>query len=944
MWQPTGIRTWFTPMRLLGSGIVAALICVAAVALVPRESDPPAAASNEIARPAASNEIAQSPAVPEESTPAPETSGGSIPAPAENDRVAKLQAVMQRNPRVYFYICQNAFRQRVLRASRRPLENPGGRHRDRPVVLPDAVINGLSVVDFAELRIAAREHNASVATAAADQSASELASHESPSPLDRPKQRPAATRPVASQTQSSPPGNVIPTEFAQTDQRLIYAVALAIHSHPEMYYYVCKNERDQEIVRALREATTKPGGKYAGKPPIVVVDIKFDQFGTRPQPDAKKYIEELCAKHNEKRAAGVIVAKGPVPHLMGGFGVAPGAFVSPDPRLKPKPRQPDPPTKNPSQAAYALIAKEITESYRHQGNDVDGNPLENLKAAMEKNDWETPIQKAAGHIAQLSRDSAVRLKMAKVNRDNRIQSARNQMARAERGDYIREETRTYTDSNGRTFSRTYTFDDSDIMYARAKSDLAAAETMTDVVLQFKNEAERQHRLHSARAHAWDELVPIMPQRFAGPVSKSALVNVRFVPKKVPIDPVHPYPRHSTGYSERFQGQYVATNVAGRELRHVTFAVDFYHFSTGSDATTRHVYYIPRWGQGEEIELSRILIPGNAYVDFRYKIPTTGHINDPPHFELDGMAGVIKLEVTVWSNEATQEKTSIIVRERAETIAPILLGVAEKTLTNSQFNFAAARPASSKTLGGKSSKPKSGLSSKQGGPPKKPALSMEERATNLMAAYLIPLIDALPESSPYSQKARRYLVDPKGARESLQQETQTGLTAACTPGKQYEGTFNGRNNNGKLGIIFTECSADGKSIRAEIYNPKTPSQTRPLGGYIALNSKTTREFIFLAALAPASEWEAPKQNQFALDPFRSTVLTYGFELADGKLKGMCTTGNSLEAYIFTANNYMSLQLDAAPSDAGKLKEAQQRVKANRKLKVPQPVNPRRRGRR
>lgn len=733
------------------------------------------------------------------------------------------------------------------------------------------------------------------------------------------------------QAQSRPPGNVIPTEFSASDQRLVFAVANAMHSHPELYYYVCKDQAGEDVVRALREATDKPGGKYPGKPPIVVPDIDLDRFGALPQPKARKHLEDLCLAHNKRRAAGVVVAQGPAPHLMGGGGVTPGAYVPPDPRQIPKP-QVDPATKNTSQAAYAMIARQITQSYRLRGDDVIGNPLENLMAALESNLVEPPLQRAAGCIAQLTRDSDARLESLKEDREFRIRYAKIRMERAERGEYIREETYQWDESDGRTYTRKVYFDDNEDVYLNAKGELAKAENTTDLQLKLKNDSDKESRIPAVCTRAWDELVPVMPDKFAGPVSNSPLVTIRFVPETRHIDKVYPYPQYSTGYSERFQGKYVAKNVSGKELRHVTFAVDFYHFSTMPEVATRHVYYIPRWGKGEELEMSRMLVPDKTRGGYRYKIPTTDHINDPPHFELDGMAGVLKMDLMVWSNEAKQNKTTVTFRERAEKMAPVLLGVAEKTLTSSQFNFAAAqsvaKAAKSKPIPAKPAKSKSG-------PPKKPTQSMEERATTLMAGYLSPLIEVLPKSSPYSEKARHYLVDPKGARENLQKSKQSGLLAACAVGQRYEGDFNGRKGNGKFGILFTECSADGNAIRAEIYNPANPKQTRPLGGYVAVNRKTTAEFVFLMALAPASEWTKSAIDAFSLDPFAPAIQTYGFELVEGQLKGMCTTGNSLSGYVYAATDYLGHELAAVSSDSSQLEAAKQRIKANPKWKIPQP---------
>lgn len=121
--------------------------------------------------------------------------------------------------------------------------------------------------------------------------------------------------------QSKPPGNVIPTDFTPSDQQLIFNVAIAMHNHPELYYYLCKDQKGREIVRPLKNASQNPGGKFSEKPPIAVLDIELNRFGALPQAKARKYLEDLCNEHNKRRAAGIVVAQGPAPYMVGGDGV-----------------------------------------------------------------------------------------------------------------------------------------------------------------------------------------------------------------------------------------------------------------------------------------------------------------------------------------------------------------------------------------------------------------------------------------------------------------------------------------------------------------------------------------------------------------------------------------------------------------------------------------------
>ncbi len=584
----------------------------------------------------------------------------------------------------------------------------------------------------------------------------------------------------------------------------------------------------------------------------------------------------------------------------------------------PRKRKPAPRPKGPQQSAYAKIAEQITQPYRLASASKGGSPSTALLADMEKSAKDPAIRKAASHIMDLNRDSADRLEVAKRRRDAQIRSANATIAAAGRGEYTYERTYEYTYSDGSTHTRKVLVDQNEFVLLAARAKLAAAKRTSDLVLQVDNEDQRRDLMHQARAVAWDELLPALPDKFSGPVSKSSLVEIRFIPQKRPTNV--PYTGRSRGYSERLQGKYVAKNVAGKQLSHVTLAVDFYHFSTMPEVTARHVYYVPKWAAGTDLELSRVLMPDSTRGGDRYRVPATGHVNDPPHDELDGMGGVLKVDLAVWSNEAKQKKTTVTIKERVDTVAPILLDVAKKTLTNSQFLFSSVRETDPKSV-------RSGESLEE-------RLASRHKMLNfLMAPYLVPLISALPKSSPHSRTARHYLVDPEGAQKLLLNQHQSALVAACAEGKKYVGSWFGRAvGPTEIGLLFVFADDDRGRVRAELFNPRQPDQRRALGGYLTADPRNREKTLVLAALAPTSNYKPPTPagvDQILAD----SVQTYRFTLKDDQLIGVASRLSHESSWYDPS--LMSLRLKSARSSKRELADAKAR---DRKAPREQPRPP------
>ncbi len=595
----------------------------------------------------------------------------------------------------------------------------------------------------------------------------------------------------------------------------------------------------------------------------------------------------------------------------------------------------DPPVKGPVQDAYAGIAKEITESYRLAGDRVNGDPLARFMDTLARNSTVPEVRLAASHIVGLNVDSVKEVERAKQRRDEIIERAKSRLARARRGDFTHDETFEYYDSGaGRWVQQSRTIDDNFWAEHWSNIELYYAEKDTDGVIANRIDAVKHTRMHSSRARAWDELIPELPEQFSGPQSSSPLVTVRFTPVERNITPEVASQYRPQGYSELFQGRYVAKNISGRELHHVTFAVDLFHFSTLPRVTSRHVYYVTRWKNGEELELSNMLVRDPTRGGNQYHLPIfhrNGDANTLPNPELLEMAGVVRMVLTVWSNQAKQRATTIDLQQRIDKIAPALIEIAENTLRSPQFDFSAVKPSKVTSLNRRNQISTSIRSERE------QIQSMEKRATLILGRYLLPLMLVLPANSPYAARAKELLASPSKALAKIQNQIPTELLQACAAGKTYRGAFSGVGNAGELGIIFTECLGDGRTIRAEIFNPKHPAQTRPLGGYLAKN-RDGLQIIFLYALGVSSEWTAPAHDSNAIDPFRPNVLIFGFELSDGDLTGLCCTGNSLESYHSPPFGSMSYKLSPIESTDAQLKDAQKRVRLKSKWRVPKPGQP------
>lgn len=558
---------------------------------------------------------------------------------------------------------------------------------------------------------------------------------------------------------------------------------------------------------------------------------------------------------------------------------------------------PEVPTKNKEHADYVNRARSWSFSYK-----LDSKEFRN----------EPPIGDAV----------TAQLKKAIEQRDKSIATYQQQIEKAQRGEYTREEKVEYVDSQGRTREKTVIVDNNGINAMLSQNALLMARGTSDDMLRATIEEREYAKYALARHQYWKDTLPTQAEKFAGPLSTKPLVTLRYDKS------------YKSQAWERFWGKYYVKNVSGKTLHNVTFAVEHFHFSTGDNITTRQVYFVPMWKPNTELELSHEFKAYHDVPGVFYHVPKMGPINNPANPELDGIAGVLKMNLTVWADEARQASTPVKLPERAEQVAPVLLQIAEDRIMHPPYDFTGKGG-----LGRASTLP----SNLRPLPPKRPQPAkppLEQFTAEFLAPLLMPIIRNLPAKSEHVAKAISYLENPIAARSSTENTAQREIAGYCQSGKQYETKFSEKFGQRKLGIIFLECSTDGKTIRAELYDPANPKLTRPVSGAIVVNRRTNDPFVFLVANGPASQVVPETKNvgfvteaKRKIDPFEAACQSYGFYLVKGQL--MVTATGKLTVADATAGFSMlpSVQIDAVPADAKQLAEAQERAKS--KGKQPNP---------
>ncbi len=120
-----------------------------------------------------------------------------------------------------------------------------------------------------------------------------------------------------------------------------------------------------------------------------------------------------------------------------------------------------------------------------------------------------------------------------------------------------------------------------------------------------------------------------------------------------------------------QGKYLARNVSGKELQHVTFAVDFHHFSTLPQPPSRHVYYIPRGSRAKKSNSP----PSSSPISWDWQALLRPQVSRRPGNERRPQSRTSryvrrrKAHLHCLGHEGKQNATSISIPERLLKIVP-----------------------------------------------------------------------------------------------------------------------------------------------------------------------------------------------------------------------------------------------------------------------------------
>ena len=531
----------------------------------------------------------------------------------------------------------------------------------------------------------------------------------------------------------------------------------------------------------------------------------------------------------------------------------------------------------PTRAEYAALAAEISQDYVMPGRQHDGVPARTALEAAAKNPAQECQKAARIMLSALDQEREI-IADKKLFRKYLRTSSLAMLERAERGDFVTRESFYDNDSLGKPIPRTTTRDDTAEAMAKAKAGLTRVEAMTDDNIAREAKSIMRQMMDGFRAKAWDELEPAA-RKLAGPKSQSPLAEI-----------VHP---DKTTFRVR--------NIADRPLTGVTLVVEFTHYSTLPKPTFRHVYFLPAWKPKQVVDLSATFLP-NAKMSAprRYSVSVSEKDTEgrqAPNPELLRMAGVVQTTVRVYADEAWQDTITVTHQDRLTAVAKVQIEHSRNML------------ASSLTA---------------------------DVTQKLLDLDLKPLSTVLLPNSELGKQVERMLNDPKSVRREILAAGDANFLKQFAAGQRYEGTFFARNNNGSAGLIFVACDKDGKEVRAELFDPKNPGTLRMFGGAVVNDPQTQRQMLVLSALAPTTN-PPPRPNIAAIgmnvfdDSVKTITVRYDRLRPERPLVWQASTSNP-QAAIFVQDP-IGLALKPAEADAKHLAAAEQRVKENRGLKLP-----------
>ena len=540
------------------------------------------------------------------------------------------------------------------------------------------------------------------------------------------------------------------------------------------------------------------------------------------------------------------------------------------------------------------------------GQDRKPSKKEYVEAAKR---WSYPLGRS-GYRADLPTGSDPELwqKVVKQREEN-IGQYREQIKKAERGDYTTERIITYVDHDGQTREKRVLENQNGTMMVLANNALLMAQGQTPDTAYFAGRATEYRRYMLARMEYWRTVLPEVANQFAGPVAKRPIVSLRFDPS------------YKSQADETYWANYLVKNISGKELHNVTLVVKLYHFSTGDTATAHQVYFVPSWKPNRELELSHEFVPVEDNPAIRYYVPRTLKPNQPPNPELTGIAGVVRMDLVVFCDEFRQPAQIVKLPQRLAIVVPELLAIAEEGIRQGhQLGLPGMDlPGRAQNLRAQSSKPQNAKA------------ALERFKAEILAPALIPILQFGEPQSPDFQRAMQYLEDPVAAHAAIQTTARTKLLSHFAPGHQYESNAAEKVNARRLGIIFLKCNADGTAIHAELYDPDMPQLTRRVRGKVVVDRRKNQPLIFLSAVGPANQKVPPSSNvglgnptRMKLDPFEPSCQSFALFWIDDRpvidVTGPMTTEQAAAGFSLLPN----VPLEAKPSDPKRLADALKRA--------------------
>lgn len=436
------------------------------------------------------------------------------------------------------------------------------------------------------------------------------------------------------------------------------------------------------------------------------------------------------------------------------------------------------------------------------------------------------------------------------------------------------------------------------------------------------ERRRQHAFLKSLVAAWDELLPGVPDKFAGKLRREPLVSIKVRGGGPRGQPGSTLRQHSLPFApneiDTFAGRHVATNVADRDLNNVTMLVELFHYSTLAEPCARHVYYVPKWEKGGSIELSRQFMLDFKRGGKNYRVTNIAkQPNEGQLSELTQLAGVVRIRVSVWADEARQKDQTVELSERAEVVAGELVKQAE-FVVKSPFavtsNHVRVESPISKDIRQKMEAP-----AKARGEQERSTISAEQITNRTLDQLLKPVVDFMPADSDLARRANRLLTDFMGEREKLLGRDDQSLLDACAEGRRYIGSWSGPSH--PLGLLFVSRDRKGKQIWAEMFDPSRPQFRRQLRGELGLDRKTQKTILVLQPPSERRQQLGPTSSLLGLEILSDDVRTYRLSLEDGQLAGAA----SQQEIQFAGYDPSTIKFRLHPSepDANELAEAQKR---------------------